>query len=144
MACKLRMDLTLYSILSQQLTPRPDLAQVAQGQLLPEEWPVVLSKIVTYRKKFQYFTVTDGRTTLICNSDVPDFCDRVTRVELGTIIHLLGAKTVYSTQHKCYVVLAEEFATLKQYDEHLRSIREAEARRLADLHDEMALYQYAD
>jgi hypothetical protein len=35
----------------------------------------------------------------------------------------------------------EDFATLKQYDEHLRAIREAEARRLADLHDEIANYQ---
>lgn len=144
MACISRMDLTLYRILSQQLTPMPDLGQVTDGKLLPEEWPVVLDKIVTYRKKFQYFTVTDGRRTLICNSDVPDFCDRITRVELGTIIHLLGSKTVYSTQHKCYVAIVEDFVTLKQYDEHLRRIREAEARRLADIHDEMALYQYAE
>jgi hypothetical protein len=143
MACLLRMDLTLYRILSQQLSPAPNLALVKEGQLLPEEWPVVLEKIVTYRKKFQYFTVTDGKTTLTCNSDMPDFCDRIAKVELGTIIHLLGSRTVFSTQNNGYVVIAEDFATLKQYDEHLREIREAEARRLADLHDEMSLYHAA-
>jgi hypothetical protein len=141
------MDLTLYRILAQQLLPAPDLNVVKQGQLLPEEWPVVLDKIVTYRKKFQHFTVTDGKTTLICNSDSPDLCDRIARTELGTIIHLLGSRTVFSTQNNGYLVMVEDFATLKQYDLHLREIREAEARRLADMHDELSRYHtatYAD
>ena len=116
---------------------------VRDGHLLPEEWPVVLDKITTYRKKIQYFTVTDGKTSLICTSDVPDLYNRIAATEVGTIIHLLGARTVFSPQHRSYVVTMEDFVTLKQYDEHLRRIREAEARRLADLHDEMSAYHHA-
>jgi hypothetical protein len=132
------MDLTLYRLLTAQLSAPPDLSLVKQeGQLLVEEWPVVLDKIITYRKQVQYFTVTDGRTSIMCKSDVPDLYDRIAATEVGTIIHLLGAKTVYSQQHRFYTVQVEDFATLKQYDEHLRQIREAEARRLADLQDEL-------
>lgn len=134
------MDFSLYHILTQQLSPPPDLSLVKQGQLLPEEWPVVLEKISTFRKKVQFFTITDGKTPLICYSSVPDLYDRITATELGTIIHLLGARTVFDQQHRCYVLHIEDFVTLKQYDEHLRRIREAEARRLADLADEMAEY----
>ncbi len=134
------MDFALYHILTQQLSPSPDLSLVKQGQLLPEEWPVVLEKISTFRKKVQFFTITDGKTPLICYSSVPDLYDRITATELGTIIHLLGARTVFDQQHRCYVLHIEDFVTLKQYDEHLRKIREAEARRLADLADEMAEY----
>lgn len=134
------MDFSLYRILSQHLSPPPDLSLVKQGQLLPEEWPVVLEKISTFRKKVQFFTITDSKTSVICHSNVPDLYDRITATELGTIIHLLGTRTVFDQQHRCYVVHVEDFVTLKQYDEHLRRIREAEARRLADLHDEMAEY----
>jgi hypothetical protein len=137
------MDFSLYRLLSQHLAPSPDLSLVKQGQLLPEEWPVVLEKIVTFRKKVQFFTITDGKISVICHSNVPDLYDRVTGTELGTIIHLLGTRTVFDQQHRCYVVHLEDFVTLKQYDEHLRQIREAEARRLADLHDEMAEYHRA-
>jgi hypothetical protein len=137
------MDFTFYRLLVQHLSPPPDLAPVKQqGQLLPEEWPVVLDKIVTYRKKIQHFTVSDGKTSIVCTSDVPDLYDRIATVEVGTIIHLLGARSVFSPQQRGYVANVEDFVTLKQYDEHLRQIREAEARRLADLHDELALYQY--
>lgn len=136
------MDFTLYRLLVQQLSSRPELSLVKQGQPLPEEWPVVLDKIVTYRKQILHFTVTDGKTSLICQSDMPDLYDRIATIELGTIIHLLGARPVFSQQHHGYVANIEDFVTLKQYDEHLRQIREAEARRLADLHDEMAAYHH--
>lgn len=129
------MDLSLYHILVQQLSPAPDLACIDQGALLPEEWPVVLEKIVTYRKQVRHFTVTDGKRSVICTSDVPDLYSRIAATELGTIIHLLGAKTTYNQTAHQYCVQVEDFATLKQYDEHLRRIREAEARRLADLAD---------
>ena len=135
------MDFSLYQILIQHLSPPPDLSLVKQGQLLPEEWPVVLDKIISYRKKVQSFIVTDSKTSVICTSDVPDLFDRIASTELGTIIHLLGARTVFSQAHRTYILNIEDFVTLKQYDEHLRKIREAEARRLADLHDELAEYQ---
>lgn len=129
------MDLALYRLLAQQLSPSPDLTIIQQGLPLPEEWPVVLERIETYRKQVQYFTVTDGSVSVICTSTVPDLYDRITGTELGTIIHLLGAKTFYHQQHKRYVTQIEDFATLKQYDEHLRMVQEAEARRQADLAD---------
>lgn len=134
------MDLSLYRILTQQLSPAPDLSRVKQGQLLPEEWPVVLEKITSYRKKVQSFTITDGSTSVICMSDVPDLYDRIAATELGTIIHLLGARTIFSQASRTYVLQIEDYVTLKQYDEHLRQIREAEALRLADLHDELEQY----
>jgi hypothetical protein len=134
------MDLSLYRILTQQLSPTPDLSRVKQGQLLPEEWPVVLEKITSYRKKVQSFTITDGSVSVICMSEVPDLFDRIAATELGTIIHLLGARTVFSPASRTYVLQVEDFVTLKQYDEHLRQIREAEALRLADLHDELEQY----
>lgn len=129
------MDLSLYRLLISQLSLPPDLALVRQGQLLPEEWPVVLERINSYRKQIQSFTVTDGKTTVTVTSDVPDLYERIARTEIGTIIHLLGARTVFNQQTRGYVVAIEDFATLKQYDEHMRRIREAEARRLADLAD---------
>jgi hypothetical protein len=136
------MDFTLYRLLVQQLSSRPDLSLVKQGQPMPEEWPIVLDKIATYRKQILHFTVNDGKTSIICISDMPDLYERIATIELGTIIHLLGARPVFSPQHQGYVVNVEDFVTLKQYDEHLRQIREAEARRLADLHDEMAAYHH--
>jgi hypothetical protein len=134
------MDLLLYRVLTQQLSPPPDLAQVKQGQVLPEEWPVVLEKITSYRKKVQSFTITDGHTSVVCMSDVPDLYDRIAATELGTIIHLLGTRTVFNQSTRTYVVHLEDFVTLKQYDEYLRQIREAEAIRLADLHDDLEQY----
>lgn len=135
------MDFSLYRLLVQQLSPPPDLSLVKQGQLLPETWPVVLDKIITYRKKIQHILLSDGKNSLICVSDVPDFYDRIAANELGTIIHLLGSRTVFNPSHRSYIVHVEDFMTLRQYDEHLREIREAEARRLADFHDELAEYQ---
>ncbi len=129
------MDFSLYRLLVQQVSPPPDLSLVKQGQLLSEAWPVVLERITSYRKQVQHFTVTDGATSIICTSDAPDLYMRINTTELGTIIHLLGAKTVYSQAHRGYIVQIEDFASLKQYDEHLRKIHEAEARRLADLAD---------
>jgi hypothetical protein len=138
------MELTLYRIIAQQLSPEPDLANVKQqGQLLPEEWPVLLEKITSYRKQVQSFVVSDGKTSLTCLSDVPDLYDRIAATEIGAIIHLLGAKTVYNQSQRQYVVRIEDFMTLKQYDEHLTRIREAEAKRLADLADlNNELYEY--
>jgi hypothetical protein len=138
------MELTLYRIIAQQLSPEPDLGTVKQqGQLLPEEWPVILEKITSYRKQIQSFVVSDGKTSLVCTSDVPDLYDRIAATEIGTIIHLLGSKTVYNQSQRQYTVRIEDFMTLKQYDEHLARIREAEAKRLADLADlNRELYQY--
>jgi len=129
------MDYTLYRNLVQHLPTQPDLSLVRNGQLLPEDWPVVLEKITSHRKKVLSFTVSDGKTAITCTSDVPDLYDRIAATEIGTIIHLLGARTVFSTSHRAYIVRIEDFATLKQYDERLRTVREAEARRLADLAD---------
>jgi hypothetical protein len=138
------MELTLYRIIAQQLSPEPDLETVKQqGQLLPEEWPVILEKITSYRKQIQSFVVTDGKTSLTCISDVPDLYDRIAATEIGTIIHLLGPKTVYNQSQRHYMVRIEDFMTLKQYDEHLARIRKAEAKRLADLADlNRELYEY--
>lgn len=138
------MELSLYRIIAQQLSPEPDLDPIKQqGQLLPEEWPVILEKISTYRKQVQSFIVSDGKTSLTCTSDVPDLYDRIAATEIGTIIHLLGAKTVYNQSQRQYTVRIEDFMTLKQYDEHLTRIREAEAKRLADLADlNRELYEY--
>lgn len=135
------MDLSLYRLLSQQLSPAPDLSLVKKGQLLPEEWPVVLSDIETYRKQVQSFQVTDGKTSVMCVSDVPNLYDRIAETELGTIIHLLGCRTVFHQEHGGYILHVEDFATLKQYDEHLKAIREAEARRMAELQDELTEYR---
>ena len=129
------MDLTLYRLLLTQISTQPDLSLVKQGQLLPEEWPVVLERITSYRKQIQSFSVTDGKTSMMITSNVPDLYERIARTELGTIIHLLGARTVFSQTHRGYTVHIEDFATLKQYDEHMRQVRESEARRLADLAD---------
>jgi hypothetical protein len=129
------MDLSLYRLLISQLSPQPDLSIVKQGQLLPEEWPVVLERINSYRKQVQSFTVTDGKTSVTITSEVPDLYDRIAGTEIGTIIHLLGAKTVFHQSHRGYILHIEDFVTLKQYDEHMRQVREAEARRLADLAD---------
>lgn len=138
------MELTLYRIITQQLPSEPDLAFVKQqGQLLPEEWPVLLEKIMSYRKQVQSFVVSDGKTSLTCTSDVPDLYDRIAATEIGTIIHLLGAKSVYNQSQRQYTVRIEDFMTLKQYDEYLSRIREAEAKRLADLADlNSELYEY--
>lgn len=136
------MELTLYKILIQQLSPVPDLMSLRDGGLLPEEWPLVLNKIEVHRKNVQWFQVTDSKTTMICVSSVPDLYRRITQTELGTIIHLLGPKTIYSQEHKRYILQIEDFATLKQYDDQMRRIREEEARRLADMHDALAEYQH--
>jgi len=138
------MELALYRIIAQQLSPEPDLCIVKQqGQLLPEEWPVILEKITSYRKQVQSFVVSDGKPSLTCISDVPDLYDRIAATEIGTIIHLLGAKTVYNQSQRQYIVRIEDFMTLKQYDEYLTRIREAEAKRLADLADlNSELYEY--
>ena len=138
------MELTLYRIITQQLPSEPDLAPTKQqGHLLPEEWPVLLEKITSYRKQVQSFVVSDGKTSLTCTSDVPDLYDRIAATEIGTIIHLLGAKSVYNQSQRHYSVRIEDFMTLKQYDEHLSRIREAEAKRLADLADlNSELYEY--
>ncbi len=136
------MDLTLYRILTQHVSPTPDLSVVQQGQLVPEAWPVVLEKIVTFRKKIQHFVITDGKVHVLCFSDVPDLFERIATTEIGTIIHLLGCRSVFNPTHKCYTAYVEDFATLKQYDEHLKEVREAEALRQADLHDELTTYDH--
>lgn len=135
------MDLALYRVLTQQLATPPDLSHVKQGALLPEEWPVVLEKIISYRKQVQSFRVTDGKTSVLCYSDVPDLYERIATTELGTIIHLLGSRTTFDQESRTYKLQVEDFCTLKQYDEHLKDLREEEARRLADLQDEMASYR---
>ena len=136
-----RMDFTLYGILTQQLASPPDLSQVKQGELLSEEWPVVLEKINSYRKQVQSFRVSDGKTSVMCISDVPNLYERIATTELGTIIHLLGARTIFDQETRTYKLQVEDFATLKQYDEHLKTVREAEARRLADSQDDMSEYR---
>ena len=130
------MDLTLYRLITQQLPDQPDLNRVVQeGGLFAEAWPVILEKIVTYRKQVQYFVVSDGNISLKCVSTVPDLYFRAAQTEIGTLIHLLGARTLYNQTDRCYYVDIEDFMTLRQYDEHLRHVREAEARRLAELAD---------
>jgi hypothetical protein len=94
------------------------------------------------RKNVQYFQITDSKRQVICTSSVPDLYRRITQTELGTIIHLLGAKTLYNPQYKQYILNIEDFVTLKQYDDQMRKIREEEARRMADMHDTFAEYQH--
>lgn len=131
------MDFSLYSLLIKQLSPQPDISVVLNGDIHPEEWPVVLSGIKTQRRTVCYFTVTDGKTTVRCLSKSPDLYRRIAQTELGTIIHLMGAKSIYDELSHQWVLHIEEFATLKQYNDMMQRIRNKEAQRMADLYDEL-------
>ncbi len=123
------LDFTLYNLLTSQLPEPPDLSIVQSKHPLPEVWPVVVKEIVHFRKQLQYFIVSDGRQEVFCFTKVPEIEDKVAVLELGSIIHLIGAETRFSDKEKRYVVDFEEICTLKEYDNRVKQQAEDENNR---------------
>ncbi|MDX2085543.1 MAG: hypothetical protein SFZ03_09160 [Candidatus Melainabacteria bacterium] len=131
-----------YDILTQQLSERPDLSVVQQRQPIPEDWPVLLHRVQWFRKQVQQFFVSDGRVSVICRSNLPDVYNKIAVLEIGTIIHLIGCETIYDGEHKCYVADVQDVFTLKEYDDRLKAIHQAEAERLARLREQGFLEEF--
>jgi hypothetical protein len=136
------MDLTLYRLLTQQLPDTPDLSVVQRRLPVPEEWPLVLKSFQTFRKQMKSFTVTDGTHAAICISGLPELYDKVAAMEIGTIVHLIGAETVFNDEHKGYVLDLHDVYTLKEFDDHLKRLQQAEAERMARQQAELGEYCY--
>ncbi len=124
------MDLTLYNIVISQLAEAPDLSIVQNKQPIPEAWPLVVKEVSNFRKQLQHFTVFDGKATAFCFTNVPEIEARVAALEIGSIIHLIGAETRFNDEKKCYVVDFEEICTLKEYDNRMKQQVEDEKNRL--------------
>ncbi|MBX2860000.1 MAG: hypothetical protein KTR14_02105 [Vampirovibrio sp.] len=138
------MNIQLYQLLIQQMDEPPSLEKVQQPSALPEDWPVVLKHIDTFRGQIQHFTVTDGKADLHCTSKVPELLERIRSMELESIIHLAGGEPYYSEKHNAYVVDVQWVHTLKEYDGVVQQRKEAEAQRLSQLKEEGFFEEYAD
>jgi hypothetical protein len=130
------MDLTLYHLITHQLTDPPDLSIIDQKHPVPENWPVVLEGLQTFRKKILGFTVTDGKRSVYCISNLPEVYDRVASLEAGIVIHLIGAETIYDDARKSYILDIQSVLTLKEYDDHLKLLQKEEMERLARLREQ--------
>lgn len=130
------MDLTLYHCLLSQLPEPPDLAGLENRAPVPETWPLVLKSIETYRKQVQGFTVTDGKSTLTCRSSLAIVYEKVSLLELGQVVHLLGGMAVFDAKEEALCLTVQDIFTLKEYDEHLKEHRLAEEARVAKLREE--------
>jgi len=129
----------LYTLLLNQLTEKPDLAAVQNRHPLAEEWPVILTHIHTYRNQMQHFTISDGTHTLICTTNIPDVESRIKQMELGSIIHIIGADIRFSETHKQYTATIQQVCTLKEYDDRIKLQQEAQRMRMEWLKQQHAL-----
>lgn len=130
------MDLTLYHLITHQLTDPPDLSIIDQKHPVPENWPLVLEGLQTFRKKILGFTVTDGKRSVYCISNLPEVYERVASLEAGIVIHLIGAETIYDDTRKSYILDIQSVVTLKEYDDHLKLLEKEEMERLARLREQ--------
>ncbi len=125
------MDFTLYNLVISQLAEKPDLSIVQNRLPVPEEWPLVVENISTYRKHLEYFQVSDGQNSAMCFTAVPELQQKIVSMEIGTILHLIGAETRFDDDRKFYVVELQDVCTLKEYDDRLKDQEKAEAERRA-------------
>ncbi len=130
------LDFTLYNIVTSQLPEPPDLSVIQEKSPLPETWPVMVRQIVNFRKQLQYFIVSDGTKEVLCFTKVPEIEEKVASLEIGSIIHLIGAETRFSDKEKRYVVDFEEICTLKEYDNRMKEQVEIENNRLVWLKEQ--------
>ena len=97
------MDLTLYQLLTAQLPEPPDLNVIQTPAPCPEDWPLILKSVVSYRKQVQGFVVSDGKLDLFCRSSLPELYEKVRQLELGTLIHLVGSKAMFKDSEKHFI-----------------------------------------
>lgn len=133
-------SLALYQILIQQLSEQPNLAIVQDRQLIPEHWPVILTEILSFRKQIQGFVVSDGSNQVVCVSSLPEVYERVSSLELGTIIHLIDPELRQDEPNRRYNIDVKDICTLKEFDERLKNqqleAKRAEEERLAWLKEQ--------
>lgn len=112
-----------------QLAEKPNLAGIQDKHPLAEAWPVLLADIKTFRSQMQHFVISDGQTQTICTTTLPDVEAKIKQMELGSIIHVIGAEIKYSEAHKQYVVDVQEVCTLKEYDDRIKEQAEIQRQR---------------
>ena len=128
----------LYQLLIQNMDNQPDLSCVQAPGPCPESWPLLLESLNTFRSSLLSFVVSDGKQRLECHSDLPETNVRVSSLELGSVIHLVGSHPVFDDASKTYRLRVDQVLTLKEYDDQLRLQREQEALQAAEVADEMA------
>ena len=133
-------SLALYTVLIQQLSEQPNLSIVQDRQLIPEHWPVILTEILSFRKQIQGFVVSDGQHQVVCVSSLPEVYERVSSLELGTIIHLIDSELRQDEPNRRYNMDVKDICTLKEFDERLKyqqlEAKRAEEERLAWLREQ--------
>ncbi len=124
------MNQQLYNILVSQLSDKPNLADIQERHPLAETWPVILKEIKTFRNQMQHFVIDDGQSQCICTTTLPDVETKVKQMELGSIIHIVGADIRFSEANKQYIADVQEVCTLKQYDDRMKQQEEAKRQRM--------------
>jgi hypothetical protein len=130
--------LPLYQLLVAQLPEVPDLTIIQTPSPCPEPWPLLLKEVITSRRQVTGFTVSDGKTQVLCKASVPEVYDKVVALKTaGVIIHLRGALPVFMESEKAYGLEIEDILTLKEFDEALQRKQAKEERRKARLQDQL-------
>ncbi len=119
----------MYAAITQHLPEAPNLAIVQQRQPLPEQWPVMLVAIHTQRGMLTSIEVGDGTHTAHCTTSIPDLAQRLTTMEAGAIVHVLGGEPRHSDAHGAYVLDIQQVCTLKEYDTLVKNRAKEDQRR---------------
>jgi hypothetical protein len=131
-------SLMLYQLLTAHLPMQPNLAEIQIPRPCPEEWPLLLSRLIYERKRVVGFYVSDAqKNEVFCRSLMVDVYDKVAALEEGAIIHLRGAAPVYVQALNAYGLDVEQVLKLKEYDEEIQERQQKQSQREARLRQQM-------
>lgn len=122
-------SLQLYQLVVQQLSDMPDLRVIAQPAPCPEAWPLLLTRVETFRGQVQRFYVGDGQREVCCQASFTEVYNKVVALEPGAIIHLVGAQPWFMEEQKGYGLRVEDLLTLREYDALIQKQQRAKQKR---------------
>ncbi len=122
-------SLVLYNMVIAHLAEPPDLAVVQGPAPCPEQWPLLLQALCFKGKQLQGFVLSDGRALVHCKALPELYTQLLTQFEVGSILHVRGARACYLPEQKAYGLDVEAVLSLKEYDQYLQKQAKKRAKR---------------
>lgn len=113
------MNLAAYEQLLNLFPEKPSLKSLENNQRVPDNWPLILKRVLNKSERVVMFEVYDLDSTVLCEVKEPEMITKVVSLDEGQIIFLYDSTLKANNVRQMFEIKVNAIYTLKEVNDGL-------------------------